>query len=571
MSADLRIDNRNDLLARINLSGSQAASHSDADLFMLMFERWGEASFDLLVGDFAIAIWDRQAQELLLARDPLGERPLFYHQAGNLVAFASMPKGLHALPEIARAPDSGAMAGFIGLLPEMGRVSYYAGIEQLAPGSLLRIRASDTRLDACWKPALRDLRLNSFEDHRDAFREQLDRAVRSRLRRRGPVAAHLSAGWDSASVATTAARLLRAEGEQMDALTARPEPGSRHISVRGRITDEGPLASLTAAMHDNLSHIEIEASRGSVVGSLDRHLELFDRPVYGLCNQLWLAETRKVAKARGATLLLTGEYGNFTVSSAPYMLLAEYVRSGRWLDWFREARRLATSGDARLRGVAANSFGPWVPNRLWKAVRTLSSRPEVSAFTAIHPRLALEVEAKREALGIGLAARSSNYVERTLRAITYYDFGQYRKGANAGWDLDERDPTSDRRLLEFCLSLPLDMLLKDGARRPLARAALSDRIPPEVLNEKRKGLQGTDWHFTVSRDLPRIRALVEDIAADPLAASLLDIPALRRWLVDFPNDGGEQRAPRYRDALLNALSAGHFILSASRSGYRSGA
>jgi asparagine synthase (glutamine-hydrolysing) len=110
------------------------------------------------------------------------------------------------------------------------------------------------------------------------------------------------------------------------------------------------------------------------------------------------------------------------------------------------------------------------------------------------------------------------------------------------------------------------MLLKDGVRRPLARAALSDRLPAEVLDEKRKGLQAADWHWTMKKDLPAIRAMFEDIAADPMASALLDISSLRRWIDDFPQHGWE--APdigaRYRDALVNALTAGHFILHASR-------
>jgi asparagine synthase (glutamine-hydrolysing) len=441
--ADLRLDNRADLLAVFGLGGAQAALLSDADVLMLALAKWRDRAFDRLVGDFAIAVWDGQARELILARDPLGERSLFYHQRGGLFAFASMPKGLHALPEVPRAPDVEALAGFVGLLPEMGQVSYYAGIRQLAPGHMLRVRGGRTSLSPCWTPAIRDLGLKTFEDHRDAFREQLDGAVRTRLRRRqGGVAAHLSAGWDSSSVATTAARLLKAEGKRVGAFTARPHPESRSIQVRGRIPDEGPLAARTAAMHDNIDHREIDACGRSAVGALDRHVELFDRPVYGLFNQLWLAETRSAVAAGGDRLLLTGEYGNFTVSSAPYTLLADYVRRGRWGDWLHEAVSIARAGDARVRGIAATSFGPWVPGPLWKLVRGFSSRPEVSAFTAIHPSRATDVERRREALGIGLAARSKNYVKRTLRAMTFYDYGQYRKGANAGWGLDERDPTS---------------------------------------------------------------------------------------------------------------------------------
>jgi asparagine synthase (glutamine-hydrolysing) len=101
--ADLRLDNREDLLAAFRLSGPDYRQQSDADLLMLAIERWQDQAFDRLVGDFAIALWDAQDGELILARDPLGERSLFYHERAGLFAFASLPKGLHALPEIPRA------------------------------------------------------------------------------------------------------------------------------------------------------------------------------------------------------------------------------------------------------------------------------------------------------------------------------------------------------------------------------------------------------------------------------------------------------------------------------------
>jgi asparagine synthase (glutamine-hydrolysing) len=562
--ADVRIDNRPELLRALGDTG-RLGQAADSDILLAAFERWGLALLDRVVGDFAFALWDREESRLVLARDPVGERPLYYHQGKDFFAFASVPKGLHALRELERRPNYDKLTEFVGLIPEMGRGSHFEGIEQVSPGHIVAVTPDGLRRIRYWNPERRVLKLPRFEDYRDAFREQLDRAVTARLRGGGStVASHLSAGWDSSSVTATAARLLRHTGE-IEAFTAVPEGGATVPAPPGRIPDEGPIAAMTAAMHPNVRHTLLSEAGRSPIADLDLYVERFDRPVYNLCNFTWLTTLRDRAAENGHRVMLTGELGNFTVSSAPYTILADLIRDGRWGDWWREARSVAARRDARWRGIAASSFGPWVPGPLWSVFRPLSSRPETEAYTAIAPGLAREVEARREAMGIGLASRSKDYFSRTVRALGFYDNGLYRKGALAGWGLDERDPTGDRRLIEFCLSLPLEMLLKDGVRRPLARAALSDRLPREVLDEKRKGYQASEWYKGLTQALPSVRALIDRIGASGEASSLIDVEKLRGLVRDWPSGGWERPEiiARYRGALLGGLSAGHFILSTS--------
>jgi asparagine synthase (glutamine-hydrolysing) len=562
--ADVRLDNRADLLRALG-EGERLRHAADAEILLAAFERWDVALLDRIVGDFAFALWDKAQARLLLARDPVGERPLYYHRGKDFFAFASMPKGLHALPEVERAANFGKMVEFVGLIPEMGRGSHFQSIEQVGPGHLLTVTSAGVRESRYWNPERRELKLSRFEDYRDALREQLDQAVAARLRGAGAkVASHLSAGWDSSSVTATAARLLRGRGE-VEAFTAIPEGGDSVPAPRGRIANEGPIAAKAAAMHENVRHTCFSEQGRSPIADLDLYVETFDRPVYNLCNYTWMTALRERAADAGHRVMLTGELGNFTISSAPYTVLADFIREGRWAAWWQEARGIAARGDARWRGIAANSFAPWVPGPVWRLLRPLSSRPETETYTAIAPGLAQGMEARREAMGVGLASRSRDYFRRTVRALGFYDNGLYRKGALAGWGLDERDPTGDRRLIEFCLSLPLDMLLKDGMRRPLARAALSDRLPPELLDETRKGYQASEWYKGVADALPSIRALIDRIGASAEASSLVDVGKLRALVRDWPDSGWERPEviARYRGALLGALSAGHFVLSTS--------
>lgn len=129
--ADLRLDNRDELIAELRLPRELAGAMADSALLMAAWERWELQCLSQLVGDYAFALWDRERRRLILARDPLGNRPLHYHRGANFFAFASMPKGLHASGRIARAPDEDRIAEFLALLPESGAQSFFQGVERV--------------------------------------------------------------------------------------------------------------------------------------------------------------------------------------------------------------------------------------------------------------------------------------------------------------------------------------------------------------------------------------------------------------------------------------------------------
>lgn len=226
---------------------------------------------------------------------------------------------------------------------------------------------------------------------------------------------------------------------------------------------------------------------------------------------------------------------------------------------------------ARLRGVLASSFGPWIPDSLWRLTQPFSSAPDPAQVTALHPEWRRALEAEQRALGVGHARRPSDYFAYAREAfLTEMDFGQYRKGILGGWGIDKRDATADRRLIEFCQALPLEMLLSGGKRRPLARAALADRLPAEVLDARGKGYQAADWHEALTRDRPAIRSLVDAIENDATASAIVDVSWLRAALDEWPSEGWHDRKiiVRYRIALLMGLSAGHFALSTAAGALR---
>jgi len=141
------------------------------------------------------------------------------------------------------------------------------------------------------------------------------------------------------------------------------------------------------------------------------------------------------------------------------------------------------------------------------------------------------------------------------------------KGFLGGSGVDLRDPTADRRLIEFCLNIPTEQFISGGIPRSLIGRALADRLPPEVLSESRRGYQGADWWEAAAAGREEMARWIDRLENCPPAATALDLPRLRRLIADWPSDGWESDDViyPYRYALLRGLSAGHFLHAASGS------
>lgn len=558
--ADARIDNRDELAAALGLSAAHAATLAEPALILAAVERWGEAAIARLVGDFALILWDETRRHLLLARDFLGQRPLSYHRGGRFVAVASMPKGLHALAEVPCAPREQALIEFLAGVPQHGREGYFAGVERVEPGHIVRLTPDGVTSEAFWSPPTEPLRFARNSDYADGLREQLDRATASRLRRvGGNVGSHLSAGRDSSAVTTSAALLLDREGAQLTAYTAVPNPEAR--APAGRLGDEGPIAAAVAALYPNIDHRLVRSDDRSPLASLDRNFFLFERPVLNLCNLTWSEAIADHAKANGISVMLTGQLGNPTISHDGMPHLPALLARGRLVALFRLLRGLRGDG-MRWRGGVAAAAGGFLPSRLWNGIARRRAVP-VTRFAALTPSAVVGLGAQ----GIdGTAQPWRDGVARRLAILRGIDLGEVNKGLLGGWGVDYRDPTADRRVVEYCLRVPEEQFILGGERRSLARRAFGERLPAALLDERRGGFQGADWHIALARVQDDVREEVQRIASSAVAP-FLDTHRLEALIDHWPTTDAAwaSQASDYRRALLRALSAGHFARRASGS------
>ena len=198
---------RSDLEAR----GHRFRTRTDTEVVVHAYEEFGPACLEKFNGQFAIAIWDRKGQELFLARDRLGVRPLFHTRVGGSMLFGSEIKSILADRRVSARLDPVALAQVFTYWSPLSPRTAFLGIQEVPPGHYLLAHRGEIRLHRYWNPTFpgpqdaADHR--SVEDCVEEFRFLLTDAVRIRLRADVPVGAYLSGGLDSAAIAAVVKRL----------------------------------------------------------------------------------------------------------------------------------------------------------------------------------------------------------------------------------------------------------------------------------------------------------------------------------------------------------------------------
>jgi asparagine synthase (glutamine-hydrolysing) len=331
------------------------------------------------------------------------------------------------------------------------------------------------------------------------------------------------------------------------------------------VFDEWPLAAATAERYPNVDHVPIPTGGLSILDGLERNVALWERPIPNLCNQAWVDRISAEAKHRGLTLMLTGTMGNLSFSNAGLELLPELLVSGRLFRLAAAIRAVKRQSGGRWAGVGLQTVAPFLPGPLWTQVnrlRGLGRDSEVITFATPKAEAAAQPQRPEDLCGVDPYGRPpANGRKARMAALTRIDPGPFNKGTLAGWGVDVRDPSADRALFEFALSVPTEEYIVAGMNRALARQGFADRLPEKVRLEMRKGFQASDWAAALRAERERLRAEAESIAASPAASEVVDAGKMLRVIDAWPE--GSLNDPvvhgTYRLSLLRALAAGHFL------------
>jgi asparagine synthase (glutamine-hydrolysing) len=318
--------------------------------------------------------------------------------------------------------------------------------------------------------------------------------------------------------------------------------------------------------------VDLSILRGPWSKPLDEAVTVFPvlfAPVRNVLNIPWYLDIYRRARADGANVLLTGGWGNFTISAAGDRWLHEIGRSGRLLRLIREVRAFAA---ARQRGVWDVVKGevllpaiPDAPGIFLNRLRRKPSRPPIweRTYSPIRSEFARGLRLEESSVAHGFDSPTLDRQRLTAGRIAAFrtagDLFDAAHALRARFDIETREPAADLRVVRFCLGVPGSFLLRDGKDRRLVRDGMSGLLPQTVLDRVTRGTQAADW----SQQLTAMRGDIERelvaLARNDLAQRCLDLPRLQRLMQTWPAVLDRDHFPDYGIRLMRAIMVGRFI------------
>lgn len=568
---DGRIDNRDELIRAIGFDARRAASMSDSEIVLRGYLKWGLDAPAHFVGDFAFACFDIESRRLVLARSPLGLRPLFWFSDGNVVAFASMPKAIFRLPGFRVAVCEKRLHEFVCNQPQVDSNTFFVGIHRVEPGQMVLFERGviDFRIFHSFAES-RLIEYGSDREYVEAFSEQLERAVECRLRANGEIATELSSGYDSSTVTAIAALLMKKRGAGIRAYTAVPREGYASPVPSGWHGDESVGARALCAGLGNVEHVLIRSDETTILGGLADYIASSDRAPLNACNSAWARVLQSRVCADGARVLLSGAVGNLSTSHEGYTYLSTLLGKMQVFAWLREAgairRRHASATWSTLIKMSVAPYTHRLASLFGKEPWGLADYDKDRDFTESSP-VSIDFHHRMTKLnwrhGAPMAQLAGPWADgrsQRIALLKVIDIGEFSAHSNS-LGLDVRDPTADARLVEFCLGIPESLFLRNGKTRWILHQALGNVLPVEITEKRTKGLQAADWHEVLSRELASVKLALLKMNASSSIRGFIDVDSLIADAERWPLAGFERPEVlrRYRYRMLRGLAAGLFL------------
>ncbi|MGC9269841.1 asparagine synthase (glutamine-hydrolyzing) [Acidiphilium sp.] len=484
------------------------ATHCDTEVIIHGWESWGLAVLDRLDGFFAFALWDRMQGSLLLARDRLGKKPLYYGVAPDgTLAFGSELAALTPVPGLTDALDPAALEDYLafGYVPDPA--SIYQRIRKLPPAHFMLITADDPRPAPrrYWTLPPPDATSTTMNEAVDILRTRLDAAVSARMIADVPLGAFLSGGIDSGAILALAARHAAASGKgPLQSFT---------IGFPGP-TDERAAAAAMAG-HCGATHVTEAVAPGDVIDAARHQAEIFGEP-FGDHSSVPSLAVARLART-GVKVALSGDGGDEVFGG---------YRRYRWHSIADQARRLLPDRARRALLAPIAAAYPKL-DRAPSWLRAKTTLTEISLDSAhgyyrtvcklqdderrglMTPRLKSLLDGHDPAAGIVAALDTE---ADPLRAAQLVDLATYLPGdilvkvdrTSMRSGVEVRSPLLDPALVAWGMGLPPQLKLQAGQGKSILRQAVAPLLPRAVLDRPKQGFVAP-LSAELRRAAPRLR------------------------------------------------------------------
>ncbi len=548
-----------ELRAELEARGHRFATRTDTEVIVHLYEEEGEGFVRRLRGMFAIALWDARRARLVLVRDRLGIKPLYYHLGNSSLTFASEIKALLVWPDIPAEVDLPALDGYLSYLYVPAPATIFRGVKKLEPGHLLVCEAGKVRCEKYWELAFRTEEGLSEDAWVERLRAALRETVRLHLMADVPIGTLLSGGVDSTSI------LSLQHGLGVSPL--------RSFTVGYKedgLADERPYARL-AADHFGAEHHEVVLQGEDFTDSLTRclwHLEepLCELPAVGLHAVCRMA-------ARHVKVLLSGEGGDEAFAGYPN------YRNGLLLEWCRLlpgplrgalfASALAalprgssyTQKLARFAYLAGMSLEERYHSRsttpfgLFNRAKDDLYRPEVRELVR---RERGELDPRSHFAAVAGQPLLNRMLFVDIKTWLPDDLLLKADKMSMAASVELRVPLLDHVFIELAASVPPALKLRRLRGKYILRRALAGLVPREVLTRPKAG-----FIMPYSRWLARCEGAVREALTGPgsFCRDHFQRPFIERLLREHFTGGCERSSELFS---LYALELWHAVFISGR-------
>jgi asparagine synthase (glutamine-hydrolysing) len=497
------------LRAELEPMGHRFTTRTDTEVIVHGYEAWGLEVFSRLRGMFAIALWDARIKRLLLCRDRMGEKPLYYARLddGSLI-FASEAKALFEHPALPRKVNGRALPLFLCLGYVPAPQTLFAGVQKLHHGEMVIADPDFVRVEYYWRPQmnLEAFDTPNFGQHVKRVRAALEEAVQMRLMSDVPLGAFLSGGVDSTAVVALMARAMN-----------RPV---QTFTVGFHFPDD-PVADEkfnVDARYAAMAAVHLKSDHNNITIQADERLAaLLPQLIYSMDEPLaqpaiiQTAYVAALARHSGVPVLLSGDAGDELFAGY------EAYRADGWLGRYLQVPELLRRGLTpileripvkNIRKVAEKSrdSNPVARYMAWMNIMSMARTAEIVAIedfniTDVYKPLGVNVRPyldmpKTKAFADRIAFASLN--------LWIPEDSNMRVDKMAmAMSVEARAPFEDHHLVELALKIPLGQKLRNGRSKAVLKDAVRDLVPAEILDRPKWGFvpPASKWLRTVFRPL----------------------------------------------------------------------
>jgi asparagine synthase (glutamine-hydrolysing) len=467
------------LRAELEAAGHRFATSTDTEVIVHGYEQWGVAVVRRLRGMFGVAVWDGRIRQLLLARDRVGIKPLYYSVARGRLRFGSELKSLLADPALPREIDVDALDHYLSFLYTPRDSSIFRDVCKLPPGHLLTWQEGRLHVEAYWKPSTTEPFSGDERDATEQLKAVLLDAVSSHLVSDVPVGAFLSGGVDSSLVV---ALMARSSSERVKTFSIGfDEPAFDELEHARRVAD-----------HYGTDHHEFIV-RPDAVNILDALVSHFDEP-FADSSAIPTWYVSEVAR-RHVTVVLSGDGGDELFGGYDrYLPHPRVVAFDRYAP--QGLRRVAAMAGATLpHGARGRNFLRHVARsdrgRYLDAIRYFSTdeKPVLlsadvrAALGAVDPETRLARHFERYAA----LEWPSQMMRFDLETYLPDDVLTKVDRMSMAHSIESRVPLLDNEVIDFASSLPATLKIRNGRRKHVLKEVASSFLPEGMVDRQKQG------------------------------------------------------------------------------------